>query len=358
MTIDRNNYENYFLLYVDNELSDAERQAVDSFVRCNPDLQSEMQALNLAKLQSDNPIHFPNKASLFRPQTSVHRITPQNHEEFFVLYVDGELDEAIAREVETFAAQNPAWQLELNLFRQARLEPDPAIVFAGKESLLRRSGSSIRLLVRAGLAAAAVIGLIAGIYFLTHTDMRSSRDSARTNQPAVLAPVSAMGIKGAPVVTLTTTGPLHDKRNPNGEKANPGRRTAIEPDGRKAFVDQGPEPTPTYPLSRRAIDPTLLATSGTLPGPDRQRITNPAKLDPVARDPLLGRLSDLAAPDAYSTAFATDGEDGIYPDLQPDRKNAMRGIFRRLSRVLEKNAGPAQDGRKHLEVGGFQIALK
>ncbi|MFT3676216.1 MAG: hypothetical protein QM781_09985 [Chitinophagaceae bacterium] len=63
-------------------------------------------------------------------------ITRHNYEEYFILYLDRELDAATCREVEAFAAQHPDLQAELDLLLQTRLQPDMDISFDGKESLL------------------------------------------------------------------------------------------------------------------------------------------------------------------------------------------------------------------------------
>ena len=53
MNINRNNYEYFFLLYIDNELSVAEKNMVDVFLQQNTDLQPEFDALQNTLLQPD-----------------------------------------------------------------------------------------------------------------------------------------------------------------------------------------------------------------------------------------------------------------------------------------------------------------
>ena len=62
--INRHNYEEFFLLYVDRELSAAERMAVEQFVQENPDLKEELDALNQTTLVEDIKIQFGLAPSL------------------------------------------------------------------------------------------------------------------------------------------------------------------------------------------------------------------------------------------------------------------------------------------------------
>jgi hypothetical protein len=63
MNINRHNYETFFLLYIDHELSVVERKAVDEFVQANPDLEEELVMLQQSILPTDR-IVFEDKGSL------------------------------------------------------------------------------------------------------------------------------------------------------------------------------------------------------------------------------------------------------------------------------------------------------
>ena len=65
MVINRLNYEEYFLLYIDGELPVSERQAVELFVAQNADLAGELELLLQTRLECDITA-LPDKNSLYR----------------------------------------------------------------------------------------------------------------------------------------------------------------------------------------------------------------------------------------------------------------------------------------------------
>src|SRR5687768_1237556 len=85
MNINRNNYESFFLLYIDNELSVDEVRKVEEFVAENPDLEEEMIMLKKTILNPDEH-SFGNKAGLFRTEVSA-----SNLQEQLLMYLDNEL---------------------------------------------------------------------------------------------------------------------------------------------------------------------------------------------------------------------------------------------------------------------------
>ena len=80
--INRNNYEEYFLLYTDDELNAAEKRAVEDFIEQHPDLKIELEMLQQSVLPSE-PVIFYDKEVLLKTSSSI--INEANYEEYFVL---------------------------------------------------------------------------------------------------------------------------------------------------------------------------------------------------------------------------------------------------------------------------------
>jgi hypothetical protein len=90
MNINRHNYEEYFILYMDNELGSEERQQVELFVQQNPDLKEELELLLQSKLTPEPHIIFENKDELLHTAEN-SAISMSNYEEWLMLYMDNEL---------------------------------------------------------------------------------------------------------------------------------------------------------------------------------------------------------------------------------------------------------------------------
>ena len=115
MKINRHNYEEFFLLYVDNELQPEERKEVENFVAQNPDLSDELIVLQQTILP-EGEIVFTEKNVLYKKEEG---ISLSNYETFFLLYVDKELTAAQNDEVETFVLQHPQLQNDFTLLKKS-----------------------------------------------------------------------------------------------------------------------------------------------------------------------------------------------------------------------------------------------
>jgi hypothetical protein len=131
-------------------------------------------------------------------------------------------------------------------------------------------------------------------------------------------------------------------------------------DGKEREDDPGTrELAQTEPLiNKRVIDQApvrVVATS--IKGPGKKTI-------------VLTGLAVSGNPDAggeENTSFATQAllnstndapEDGFAMESSSPKKNKLRGLFRKVSRVLEKNASRDEDDKHSVLIGGFQFALK
>jgi hypothetical protein len=132
-TINRNNYEEFFLLYADNELDTETKLAVEKFVEQNTDLAIELDMLLKTKSAPETMI-FDDKDLLLR--TEGNSINETNYEEYFLLYIDNELSTAKREEVEMYVLQHPRLQKEFINLKQAVLTPE-AINYGNKEDLYR-----------------------------------------------------------------------------------------------------------------------------------------------------------------------------------------------------------------------------
>src|SRR6266487_4912789 len=160
-TINRHNYEEIFLMYVDNELTNQQRAEVELFVQQNPDLEKEFEMLKQTKLTADEEIMFAHKTDLLKIKGS---IGTENYEEFFLLYIDNELNENGKDAVEKFVLQQPKLQDEFILLKQTVL-PQEKIVFPHKKTLYRREERRVVPFNWKKMAvAAAFIGIAALVW--------------------------------------------------------------------------------------------------------------------------------------------------------------------------------------------------
>ena len=84
MNIDRNNYEEYFLLYADNELTDSEKTEVLMFLKENKDLEEEFRMIHHTICKPDVNVEFADKSFLLRGKTQTF-INEKNYEEIFFI---------------------------------------------------------------------------------------------------------------------------------------------------------------------------------------------------------------------------------------------------------------------------------
>ncbi|HSF44566.1 MAG TPA: hypothetical protein VLA58_01105, partial [Chitinophagaceae bacterium] len=132
--INNDNYEEYFLLYVDNELTNAEKNSVEAFIEKNPGLKAELDMFLATKLDMED-LKMEGLEDLYKydDKDLVHA---GNFEEFQVLSIDNELDEKAQQALNAFHQEHPEAMSNFEWLKKAKL-PAEEIVFPDKSSLYR-----------------------------------------------------------------------------------------------------------------------------------------------------------------------------------------------------------------------------
>lgn len=163
MMITRDNYESFFLDYLDGKL---EENLVDEFLRFlkqNPDLRNELHLFENIHLPA-NKVVFPGKNHLYQPEESEEAALCETE---LIAYMEGDLKGVERESFETRIARHHELQKEYNLFSKTRMVADTRIKYPGKEILYRKSG--VFVLMKRVAQVAAIVLILWGFHSLFQT---------------------------------------------------------------------------------------------------------------------------------------------------------------------------------------------
>jgi hypothetical protein len=162
INISRTNYEEYFLLYVDDELNEDERLSVEKFLIAHPDLQAELDLLFNTRL-SPETIHLEDKESLLSGNMKL-----QNVDEALLLYIDGELTGAEKELVKEKLQTDSFYQLQYRSLLKTKLVFTEKIIYPYKKELYRHGKKRGLPVYWMRIAAAVIILLGMGVFIFTY----------------------------------------------------------------------------------------------------------------------------------------------------------------------------------------------
>jgi len=160
MSINKNNYEEFLLLYIDGELDDNMSKKVELFIDQNINVKDEFNILLDTKLQQDE-VSYGDVSCLLK--TEKNEICLNNYEENFLLFIDDELTSKDKISVEKFVLQNPALQTEFITVKNTKL-PLEIIKHPYKEELYKKEKKTIVFYLQRLVVAAIFIGVIAFVW--------------------------------------------------------------------------------------------------------------------------------------------------------------------------------------------------
>ncbi len=178
--ITTDNCEQFFIAFVEGQLSSERISKLNSFLANNPNQQKEFELFKKAKL-SDEKISFEGKESLNKSL-----ITKENCEEYFIRSEEKDLNRVEEEQLKLFLQKNPEFKKEFELFSKAIL-PVEQIVFADKSSLKKKERKPVFVSIFSQrttyYAAAAAILLLMGLFFIFRNDGIEKQILADKNKP-------------------------------------------------------------------------------------------------------------------------------------------------------------------------------
>jgi len=118
MIVNVQNYETYFLLYIDNELSATEKAAVELFIQQNPSYQQELTLLQNAKLgfSENTSEESAEEKIIFEDKLSLYQISESDTA--CLLYLEHEMSASEVAQFEEKLAKDPHLQISLSNWRK------------------------------------------------------------------------------------------------------------------------------------------------------------------------------------------------------------------------------------------------
>jgi hypothetical protein len=367
MNINRNNYEEFFLLYVDNELSAAERNAVELFVQENVDLEEELNMLLQTVINTD-AVTFDNKGSLLKEEFTALQ-------ENLLLYIDNELNAEQKLNTERSLQADYSALKELGLLQQTKLQRE-TIVFADKQSLYRKESGRVIDLPWRRIAAAAVLlgfGTWATISFIksNNTKVEEVASTGNETKPAATNP-------GNTTATIAQQPSIVNDTNTITATADPVKQSSQK--NNPAVTNKEQQNIPQQKNNDITVAPKeIKKPNNNLPKPYSENINNDERNKTITAyvPPIENATGKISTGDRINVAGSnyksnTDGEvngyalranytegdadNNLSPEDDKGKKTKLGGFFRKVKRLVERNTNVTNGNG--IKVAGFDIAIK
>ena len=358
MKIDRHNYEEYFVLYWDNELTAAEKKLVEVFVMENNDLKDEFRLFGETRFTPDENISFREKDLLLNETASVFE-TP-DHTEKLLSYIDDELTTSQKIELEKFISTHPAIQQELSVLQKTKLQPDLTIVFPDKSILYRRE-EKVRVfrMTWMRVAVAAALILMAGL-----ATFRIINSGKKDGTPSIVE-------KSAPKEILKSEDPSSTviakqektKEEQNKPANNKSKKSVLEKIPVQNTVAKLEQDNKNNLPKEKRINEQQQIAQNTAPALvdetndiEPRKITNDAivSTEQEKKNTLFEKTNVTERPSSTYTVYNAPADEKENAD-----KGGLKGFLRKATRVIEHRTRmqTTTDDDKLL-VGMFAVSLK
>ena len=354
MEINRNNYEEYFLLYADNELSPTERKVVEIFLQENVDLKEEFLMIKMTVNSPEKEVKLMDKSFLSKKESSF--INENNYQEILILYFDNELSISQKAEVENFVTENLKYKTEYELIGKAKLISDNSIVYSDKKQLYRKEkpGRVIPFTLLKAMAAAVFMGFglwITISYFNeTEKNIPVATQTNKIKQPASKEKniIPKESVKPENEIASSTKAPEPEKMEKEETEI---KKPIVKQKIANDVAVANPDSKTKKPIAKEEIKEVK-------PDVENQTIaiTNPVKSTP---ETLQNKKNQIAANEpeqtinkiepeiqntkaqtvSYVPDVSTDNQNYVFYNVSAEefRKSKVGGFLKKVKRVVERN---------------------
>lgn len=340
-TIHLGNYEEFIILYLDNELSEEQVKMVDNFLAAHPDLKAEFEMLKNTKLPLEE-FNF-DKTGLMAENMKLSTV-----DEELLLYIDGELPADEKKKLDLELASNKEYQLQHQLLLQTKLDPSEKIAYPNKKELYRKTERVVAFKVWMRVAAAIIVIAVSGLLYFKNSTTVIITEFTAGDRPVQKTEPGKNNTIDQPTPSFenqqqngiaVTSSPKEIKQNKTENKQEVKIENPAENNNEIA-----PTNTP------QEIKEDVVERSVVKDIQSNQKSNIEETIASVSN-------SNVTSPAIERNINGTPDDEGE-PIASNDRKGSVKGFLRKATRMIEKRTGidPTNDGE--LFIGAVAINLK
>jgi hypothetical protein len=164
MKINKDNYEAFFLDYLEGRLNDSSVLEMQSFLRRHPELKGELESFCEIKLPPAQ-IVFKEKEILKKLNFKGAEVTLRNFDDFCIAYYEKQLSDTESEKLLDFVKHHPDKKRDFQLYGEVFLKVDTSIAFEGKSFLKKKIKVKTGIILLRWTAVAAGIVLAISIFY-------------------------------------------------------------------------------------------------------------------------------------------------------------------------------------------------
>lgn len=178
--IDIDNYEEFAIDYIENNLNLIQKEAFEQFLRNNPDIADEFSVFNTIEPIKTENIELKNKAFLKKTIYPTKNINEKNYIEYFIKYAENDLSNIEINELLAFIKQNTILEQEFKQYQKTLLKSDLSVNYPNKEAL-KKTSKIINFSFQNSLKiAASIVLFLASGYFVMQLYYQNKNNKGNT----------------------------------------------------------------------------------------------------------------------------------------------------------------------------------